>query len=89
MLEAQRLDGAPVFVIVHGPVDKTTVRGLRKDFPACTFIVLAGEQLNERSYKSAGAEILLPALARDREKDIYKHYNLVRGIAESRQQQRK
>jgi TIR domain len=67
-LEYLLREGTPVFVLIHGPVEAATLRLLRSEFRACTFLVLAGDQCDEQQLASAGVQLLTPRLDNAREK---------------------
>jgi hypothetical protein len=87
LLEAELDAGNPVFVLVHGPVERTAVDTLRAQFPACTFLVLAGNECSEERLRSARIELLMPRIDSAREKAIAQQIVLARQIAFRREKQ--
>jgi len=87
VLNAELNDGNPIFVLMHGFVEKAAMEALRAEFPACTFLVLAGENCDEERLRTATVELLLPRLDPEREKIIARHILMAREIARRREKQ--
>jgi len=87
MLDAELGEGNPIFVLVHGFVEKAAVDALRAEFPACAFLVLAGEDCDEERLRMATVELLLPRMDSERERTIARHIFWARQIAARREKQ--
>jgi hypothetical protein len=87
LIDAELEDGNPIFVLIHGYVDKAAVDALRAQFPSCTFLVLAGDECDEERLKAASVDLLMPRIDSQREKVIAQQIVMARQIAARREKQ--